>query len=165
LAPRPRCALEGKIRGQIPQLFAVLTTASRFISAFRDWRRLCVGLCGSLCICLEHGEEPKAQRRSRLCSQIANPSYNESCRRSEYSLTESAVSPFQAEPTHTVGRPTQIDQSLTRITPTATPRRSRSGSFKRAFSASAFVLNGFDNGVSRPSMYLKSSHFKMILGI
>jgi hypothetical protein len=37
---------------------------------------------------------------------------------------------------------------LIRITPTATFRCSCSGSFKRAFSAAAFVLNGFDSGVS-----------------
>ena len=42
---------------------------------------------------------------------------------------------------------------LIRITPTATDRRSRSESFRRAFSACAFVLNGFDNGVNWPSMY------------
>ena len=50
-------------------------------------------------------------------------------------------------------------------TPTPTCRRSRSGSFKRAFSAAAFVLNGFDSGVSWPPMYLKSSHCSTILGI
>src|SRR5579859_658882 len=49
-----------------------------------------------------------------------------------------------------------------RITPTATDRRSRSGSFKRAFSAAAFDLNGFESGVNWPSTYLKSSHCSMI---
>jgi hypothetical protein len=42
---------------------------------------------------------------------------------------------------------------------------SRSGYFSRAFSAAAFVLNGFDNGVNWPSTYLKRSHCSMILGI
>jgi hypothetical protein len=42
----------------------------------------------------------------------------------------------------------QTDYFWILITPTATDRRSRSGSFKRAFSAAAFVLNGFDNGVN-----------------
>src|SRR5580704_1335830 len=59
----------------------------------------------------------------------------------------------------------ESDYLLLRITPTATPRRSRSGSFNRAFSAAAFVLNGFDKGVNSPSTYLKSSHCLMILGM
>jgi hypothetical protein len=45
-----------------------------------------------------------------------------------------------------------------RITPSPIVLRSRSGYFKRAFSASCFVLNGFDRGVNSPSTYLKSSH-------
>jgi len=57
------------------------------------------------------------------------------------------------------------DYFSVRITPTATDRRSRSGSFRRAFSADAFVLNGFDNGVNWPPTYLKSSHCSTILGI
>jgi hypothetical protein len=46
------------------------------------------------------------------------------------------------------GQDCLADYFLVRITPTATDRRSRSGSFNRAFSAASFVLNGFDNGVN-----------------
>lgn len=35
------------------------------------------------------------------CFAIQYPSYNDLARRAEYSLTESALFPFQAEPTHT----------------------------------------------------------------
>jgi hypothetical protein len=42
------------------------------------------------------------------------------------------------------------DHLLIRITPTPIVPRSRSGSFKRAHSASAFVLNGFESGVNCP---------------
>jgi hypothetical protein len=49
-----------------------------------------------------------------------------------------------------------------RITPTPIVPRSRSGSFKRAFSACAFVLNGLGNGVNSPWMYVNSSHRSMI---
>jgi hypothetical protein len=51
---------------------------------------------------------------------------------------------------------------FSRITPTATDLRSRSGSFRRASSAAAFVLNGFDRGVNSPAMYLNKSHCSMI---
>ncbi len=62
-------------------------------------------------------------------------------------------------------RASPTDYFLIRITPTATDLRSRSGIFKRAFTASALVLNGLDNGVNSPLTYLKSSHCSMILGI
>jgi hypothetical protein len=52
-----------------------------------------------------------------------------------------------------------------RITPTPTDRCSLSGNFKRAFSAAAFVLKGFDIGVNSPLMYLNKSHCSMILGM
>jgi hypothetical protein len=41
----------------------------------------------------------------------------------------------------------------------------RSGYSKRAFSASRFDLNGFDEGVNLPSTYLKSSHCSIVLHI
>jgi hypothetical protein len=59
----------------------------------------------------------------------------------------------------------QPSQELFRITPIPMALRSRSGYFKRAFSARSFVLNGFDSGVNWPSMYLNSSHCSMILGM
>jgi hypothetical protein len=62
-------------------------------------------------------------------------------------------------------RTDRYDYFFIRITPNATVRLSRSGSFKRAFSAAAFVLKGFDNGVNSPSTYLKSSHCSIIFGI
>jgi hypothetical protein len=43
--------------------------------------------------------------------------------------------------------------------------RSRSGYFKRAFSASRFVLNGLDNGVNSRPMYLYSSHRSIVRAI
>jgi len=60
------------------------------------------------------------------------------------------------------GRPSPNDYFSILITPTPIAPRSRSGSFKRAFSAATFVLNGFDNGVNRPSTYLKRSHCSVI---
>jgi hypothetical protein len=78
---------------------------------------------------------------------------------------------------HTISKTLDLGRSFTegvppltvyfsiRITPTPIVPRSRSGYFSRAFSAAAFVLNGFDNGVNWPSMYLKSSHCSIILGI
>ena len=61
-------------------------------------------------------------------------------------------------------RASHPDYFSIRITPTATDRRSRSGSFKRAHSACSPVLNGFeplygfDNGVIFPSTYLNNNH-------
>jgi len=52
-----------------------------------------------------------------------------------------------------------------RITPTPIVLRSRSGYFRRAFSACCFVLKAFDSGVNSPSTYLKSSHCSVVLGI
>jgi len=49
--------------------------------------------------------------------------------------------------------------------PTPISRRSRSGYFDRALSAATFVLNGLDNGVNSPLMYLKSSHFSAIFAM
>jgi hypothetical protein len=46
------------------------------------------------------------------------------------------------------GVPPLADHFLIRTTPTPTVPRFRSGSFKRWFSAAAFVLNGFDSGVN-----------------
>jgi|HubBroStandDraft_6_1064221.scaffolds.fasta_scaffold00449_18 hypothetical protein len=43
--------------------------------------------------------------------------------------------------------------------------RWRSGYFNHTFSASCFVLNGFDKGVNLPSTYLKSSHCPVVLAI
>ena len=49
-----------------------------------------------------------------------------------------------------------------RITPNPIARRSRSENFNRAFSASSFVLNGFDKGVRSVPTYLKSSHLSVV---
>jgi len=44
------------------------------------------------------------------------------------------------------------DYDFLRMTPIPILLRSRSGNFRRAFSACALVLNGFDNGmISRPT--------------
>jgi len=46
------------------------------------------------------------------------------------------------------GRPSPTDYFSTLITPTPIVPRSRCGSFKRAFSACALVLNGLESGVN-----------------